>query len=145
MYYEGLVEHWWVGDGDTCPVHKDNYSRDTRNGMEALMCLHHFVPGERHTYINGGVTEQDVCDWVNAPPHRGLTQPIAIPNHLQKTPHSIKTSAAEFRRLGGSSVEFVSKKLDQKDVKAAEFAPMAGCIFVELYLLVLSYEIVHIH
>ncbi len=45
MYYEGLVKRWWGGDGDTCPVHKANYSRDTRNGMEVLMCLHHFVPG----------------------------------------------------------------------------------------------------
>ncbi len=53
MYYEGLVERWWVGDGDKCPVHKANYSRVTRNGMEALMCLYHFVPGERHTYIIG--------------------------------------------------------------------------------------------
>ncbi len=33
MYYEGLVERWWGGDGDKCPIHKANYLRDTRNGM----------------------------------------------------------------------------------------------------------------
>ncbi len=62
MYYEGLVKRSWVGDGDKCPVDKANYSRVTCNGMAALMCLYHFVPGERHTYIIGGMTEQDVCD-----------------------------------------------------------------------------------
>ncbi len=56
MFYEGMVECWWVDDGYKCLIHKANYSRDTRNGIEALMCLHHFMPGERHTYIIGGVT-----------------------------------------------------------------------------------------
>ncbi len=45
MYYEGLVERWWGGNGDKYSVHNANYSRDTRNGMEALMCRHHFVSG----------------------------------------------------------------------------------------------------
>ncbi len=43
----------------------------------------------------------------------------------------------EFWGLGCSSDEFVSTKLDQKYVDptygAAEFAPVAGNIFVELY------------
>ncbi len=39
------------------------------------------------------------------------------------------------RGLGGSSVEFVLTKLDQQDVKAAEFAPVAGKNFVAFYLL----------
>lgn len=112
-------ESWWAADGDNCPVDKAYYSWDTSNGMEALMRLHHFVPGRRHTDIICGVMEQDVHDWMNALPYRGVTQP----------------PAAEFRGRGGSSVKFVSTKPDKQDLKPAESVAVGGEIFSELQLL----------
>jgi hypothetical protein len=63
-----------------------------------------------------------------------LLSPYPSPTTSRKLPtKNGEPPAAEFRGLGGSSVEFVFAKLDQQDVKAAEFAPVAGKISVALY------------
>ncbi len=68
-----------------------------------------------------------VTEWT----HRH-TKVLLSPYHPQSPPENsqqhknVESPAAEFRGLGGSSNEFGLTKLNQQDVKAAEFAPVAG-------------------
>ncbi len=93
MYYEGLVEHWWVGDGYKCPGQLLGGHPQWHGSLDV-------PPSLRAWQKVSGMTDEDLLDWVNAPPHRGLNQLIAIPNHLQKTPNSIKTESRQQLNFG---------------------------------------------